>query len=154
MKFLLIVLTALFLPWSAQAHGDDYFDETSRDQCREFRKTLKIDGRKERAYGIACRDEIGQWYIVSDQPELRSHRAHKRFHRTARVYVKEYGFHIDLGKRYRRHQRNHYTHHPHRYAGWYGQSYLQAKRQYHRDRWRERGGNSYSLLIKRSRRPQ
>jgi surface antigen len=32
--------------------------------CREFRQTVKIDGREESAYGTACRQPDGSWHIV------------------------------------------------------------------------------------------
>ena len=32
--------------------------------CREFQQTITIDGRAERAYGVACRQPDGSWKIV------------------------------------------------------------------------------------------
>ena len=38
----------------------------SRGQtCREFHQTVIIGGREEQSYGTACRDENGDWKIVS-----------------------------------------------------------------------------------------
>lgn len=33
--------------------------------CREFQQTVTIGGREEQSYGTACRDENGDWKIVS-----------------------------------------------------------------------------------------
>lgn len=33
--------------------------------CREFQQTVTIDGRRQRAYGTACRQPDGTWEIVS-----------------------------------------------------------------------------------------
>ena len=33
--------------------------------CREFQQTVIIGGREEQSYGTACRDENGDWKIVS-----------------------------------------------------------------------------------------
>ena len=33
--------------------------------CREFQQTVTIGGRQEQSYGTACRDENGDWKIVS-----------------------------------------------------------------------------------------
>ncbi len=35
------------------------------DYCREFQQTVTIGGRREQAYGIACRRPDGSWEIVS-----------------------------------------------------------------------------------------
>lgn len=35
------------------------------ETCREFTHTVQIGGREEQAYGTACRDEAGDWKIVS-----------------------------------------------------------------------------------------
>ncbi len=36
--------------------------------CREFETTIKIDGKSQRAHGIACRQPDGSWEIVSREP--------------------------------------------------------------------------------------
>lgn len=33
--------------------------------CREFQQTVTIGGREEQSYGTACRDDNGDWQIVS-----------------------------------------------------------------------------------------
>ena len=33
--------------------------------CREFQQTVTIGGRQEQSYGTACRDEAGDWKLVS-----------------------------------------------------------------------------------------
>ena len=33
--------------------------------CREFQQTVTIGGRQEQSYGTACRDDNGDWQIVS-----------------------------------------------------------------------------------------
>ena len=33
--------------------------------CREFQQTVTIGGRQEQSYGTACRDENGDWKIIS-----------------------------------------------------------------------------------------
>jgi surface antigen len=41
---------------------DGYTD--SGQYCREFHQTVTIGGRTEEAYGVACRQENGDWRIV------------------------------------------------------------------------------------------
>ena len=33
--------------------------------CREFQQTVTIGGRQEQSYGTACRDENGDWQVIS-----------------------------------------------------------------------------------------
>ena len=42
-------------------HGADSEGRT----CREFQQTVIIGGREEQSYGTACRDDNGDWKIVS-----------------------------------------------------------------------------------------
>lgn len=37
---------------------------SSGNYCREFHQTVNIDGRKQDAYGVACRQPDGTWRIV------------------------------------------------------------------------------------------
>jgi len=37
--------------------------------CRDFNQSIVIDGKVEEAKGTACREDDGQWRIVSNQPE-------------------------------------------------------------------------------------
>lgn len=36
---------------------------TDQRGCREYKTTIIIDGKKQEAYGRACKDEFGQWKI-------------------------------------------------------------------------------------------
>jgi surface antigen len=38
--------------------------ETGYGYCREFHQTVRIGGRREQAYGTACREPDGSWRIV------------------------------------------------------------------------------------------
>lgn len=42
------------------------YDDSGRP-CREFQQTVTIGGKTQTAYGTACRDENGDWQIVSQQ---------------------------------------------------------------------------------------
>ena len=51
------------------AHGSATVTRQGADSegrtCREFHQTVIIGGREEQSYGTACRDENGDWKIVS-----------------------------------------------------------------------------------------
>ena len=51
------------------AHGTATVTRQGADRegrtCREFQQTVTIGGRQEQSYGTACRDENGDWEIVS-----------------------------------------------------------------------------------------
>ena len=51
------------------AHGSATVTRQGADSegrtCREFQQTVTIGGRQEQSYGTACRDENGDWKIVS-----------------------------------------------------------------------------------------
>lgn len=42
----------------AQTSGEAY--------CREYQRTITIDGRPERAFGTACREPDGNWRVVTE----------------------------------------------------------------------------------------
>lgn len=48
----------------------DALDKTAGGPCREFQETIMIDGKPQRAYGMACRQPDGTWKRVSssDKP--------------------------------------------------------------------------------------
>lgn len=149
---LTLLLAALSLPFAAQA------DRENDRYCREFTRDVKIGGKHEQAYGIACRQPDGSWQIVGDD-ELadfedddddlyrRRDRDERVIVRSERVYVPSFGFNILLGD-YR------YPHHRYYYGDsyWRGGKWLRAAQREHKQRWRERGnGNSYSHLVTKSR---
>ena len=41
------------------------YQRPSGQYCREYRQTIVIGGRRERAYGTACREPDGSWRIVN-----------------------------------------------------------------------------------------
>jgi len=41
------------------------YQDNSGQYCREFTQTVTIDGRRQEAYGTACRQPDGSWKIVS-----------------------------------------------------------------------------------------
>ncbi|MEQ8443283.1 MAG: RT0821/Lpp0805 family surface protein [Alphaproteobacteria bacterium] len=41
------------------------YQNTNGQYCREFTQTVTIDGRRQEAYGTACRQPDGSWKIVS-----------------------------------------------------------------------------------------
>lgn len=43
----------------------DYDDPGRGGYCREYQTTVRIDGRRESAYGLACRRRDGSWQIVN-----------------------------------------------------------------------------------------
>ena len=51
------------------AHGSATITRQGNDRkgrtCREFQQTVIIGGREEQSYGTACRDDNGDWQIVS-----------------------------------------------------------------------------------------
>ena len=51
------------------AHGSATVTRQGADSegrtCREFQQTVTIGGREEQSYGTACRDDNGDWKIVS-----------------------------------------------------------------------------------------
>ena len=51
------------------AHGSATVTRQGADSegrtCREFQQTVTIAGREEQSYGTACRDDNGNWKIVS-----------------------------------------------------------------------------------------
>ena len=51
------------------AHGSTKVTRQGADSegrtCREFRQTVTIGGREEQSYGTACRDDNGDWKIVT-----------------------------------------------------------------------------------------
>ena len=57
-------------PDSSNTSGTITPIRAGRDQygreCKEFQHTVTIDGRQEVANGTACRDDAGQWKIVSN----------------------------------------------------------------------------------------
>ena len=55
---LLAAALALPLAANAQTSGQAY--------CREYQRTIAIDGRPERAYGTACQEPDGNWRVVSE----------------------------------------------------------------------------------------
>lgn len=50
---------ALFVPLAAAD------DAEAREFCREYQKSIIVNGRPERGYGTACKQEDGSWLIVS-----------------------------------------------------------------------------------------
>ncbi len=42
------------------------YDDSGRP-CREYQQTVTIGGKTQTAYGTACRDENGDWQIVSQE---------------------------------------------------------------------------------------
>ena len=59
-KRLLILASLVAVPMmggATQAQAEEY--------CREYNKTVSINGRAERAYGTACRQHDGSWEIVN-----------------------------------------------------------------------------------------
>jgi len=54
------------IDWNAYDDGVTVVSEGYDDRgryCREFQKEIRIGGRLERGYGIACREEDGSWRI-------------------------------------------------------------------------------------------
>ena len=51
------------------AHGSATVTRQGTDgagrTCREFQQTVSVGGRQEQSYGTACRDDNGDWKIVS-----------------------------------------------------------------------------------------
>jgi surface antigen len=43
-----------------------YEDRSSGEYCREYTQKIKVGGRTETGYGTACRQEDGDWEIVSN----------------------------------------------------------------------------------------
>ena len=60
------------VPWSNMQTGNrgvvvpvrDGYTQ-SGDYCREYQQTVYVGGRKQKAYGAACREPDGTWRIVS-----------------------------------------------------------------------------------------
>lgn len=54
---------------SGPAHGSATVTRQGSDSegrnCREFQQTVTVGGRREQSLGTACRDENGDWQIVS-----------------------------------------------------------------------------------------
>ena len=156
-KLMIAFATVLLLPFFALAHGDSGYSK--QQECREFRKIDKIHSKKQTHYGVACRyDRLSAWELVSDDNVFGYRKGQglkRRFIRKKRVYVPSFGFHVDLGRRLAQNRRN-VGHHAN--MGYKGNAYgygdgkwLKIIRQENRARWRERGGNSYSHLIQKSR---
>lgn len=58
------------LPWSnpqSNVSGtvtpSDYYQTASGTYCREYTQTIKVGGRVEEGYGVACRQPDGRWQI-------------------------------------------------------------------------------------------
>ena len=52
--------------WTSNKHNAKYMVRPGRvDQhgCREYKTIIWIDGKRQEAYGRACKDEFGQWRI-------------------------------------------------------------------------------------------
>ncbi len=41
------------------------FKNESGQECREFTQTIQVGGKSEQGYGVACRDNAGNWKIQS-----------------------------------------------------------------------------------------
>lgn len=59
------------LPWSNPESGNsgkitpsNYYQTAEGRYCREYSQTITVNGRTERGYGTACRQEDGSWQIV------------------------------------------------------------------------------------------
>lgn len=67
-KFILngLLATAFLSPF---AMADDA-DAREREYCREYTKTIRVNGRKESGYGTACRQPDGSWMIVSARGDV------------------------------------------------------------------------------------
>lgn len=135
-KKLMLAATLLTLPMvmSSPVEAKD------KEYCREYTKTVSINGRSERAYGTACYKPDGSWEIVSLEG---SHRArdevreviykdtHKKKHR------KNYGgpgktiIIEDRHKPYSHARRYHSSHHKVNYYGWPSFSWTHHDRDCH-----------------------
>ncbi|MDG1286669.1 MAG: hypothetical protein P8P30_03785 [Rickettsiales bacterium] len=145
MKYLTSVLVLLLLPLSAISHeSKSHYEEN--ENCREFTKEIRIRGKKEYAFGIACQQYDGSWEIVNDE-QFKQHESHH----SRKVYVPNYGIHINLGKRYHHDRWNQKS----RQYGqkWRGRKWLKYLKKKHKRKWKHKthGGNSYSHLITKSR---
>lgn len=59
------------LPWRNPDSGNhgtitpqNYYRNEEGDYCREYSQTITVGGKKERAYGRACRQADGTWRVV------------------------------------------------------------------------------------------
>ncbi|CCQ73991.1 RT0821/Lpp0805 family surface protein [Magnetospira sp. QH-2] len=41
------------------------YSSSAKEDCREYRTTVTIDGRVEEAYGTACRQPDGSWQVIN-----------------------------------------------------------------------------------------
>jgi surface antigen len=52
--------------WKSSKHNAKYMVRPGRlddSGCREYKTVILIDGKRQEAYGRACKDEFGQWRI-------------------------------------------------------------------------------------------
>ncbi|MDD9920259.1 MAG: hypothetical protein OXR68_06530 [Alphaproteobacteria bacterium] len=58
-----LLLGGLVLPLLAVSEA---YADNGGNYCREYQKYVKIDGKREKAYGTACLQENGSWKLISE----------------------------------------------------------------------------------------
>jgi len=159
MRKLLLAVCAFLLPWGVQAHGSKGYDKYQN--CKPFNKKVRIEGKRQRLRGLTCRQYNGEWEFVS-YDEFRNrfknrdkHQHHdNEFVMNDRVFAAPFG--VGFGIRSSNHSYGYNGHSFGSYGNngyygnrkWRGRDYLNSVRKHKKKRWKKRGGNSVSFLIR------
>jgi hypothetical protein len=73
-------------------------DAEAREYCREYTKSVRINGRLETGYGTACEQEDGTWMIVSSRGNVDPFDELRR--RNVRIVSQDAPVYYDYGPRY------------------------------------------------------
>ncbi len=158
-KLLILGAALLLLPLTAAAHGSSGYNKY--DNCREFNERVRINGKKQRLKGMSCRQYNGDWEFVSyDEYENayrnQNHHSDDNYTTNNRVSNPLIGVSIGLGRGlygYGKSRRGYnssygsYSNYGHKSRGG---SYLKSQRKYNKRNLKKRGGNSFSLLVKKN----
>lgn len=132
---MILVMGALLLPLSGVQAHDNY--SHGNKHCKKFNDKIRIQGKHQRVKGVACRNHRGDWEIVNDD-----YYDYDDYSRQPSILISGLGFGISVGDRHhRRYDRSGYR--------WRGGDFLRAKQYKHKRKWKKRGGNSYSHLIRK-----
>lgn len=155
-----IAALVFLLPLSVQAHGKSGYSKY--DRCKPFNQKVRIDGKRERIKGYRCLQHDGSWEFISRDEYRNRHRTEHYddddgFTMRDSMFYPGLGFSIGSHGYYgfgNRHHHRKYS--PFRSRGifghrWRGGEFLQFKRNKHKRKWKKRGGNSYSHLVRKPR---